>query len=89
MSRLEFGNFLGAKVILTGCVIIAYNITMNERMQAIKALEKAGYFLKRHGANHDIYCNIELRCSIPLKRHSFDKNDLRYIQKEIEQGVKK
>ena len=89
MSSLEFGNLFGEKVILTGCVIIAYNITMNERMQAIKALEKAGYFLKRHGANHDIYCNIELRCSIPLKRHSFDKNDLRYIQKEIEQGVKK
>ena len=36
-----------------------------------------------------VYCNIELRCSIPLKRHSFDKNDLRYIQKEIEQGAKK
>ena len=81
MSRLEF-DFWGEKVILTGCVIIAYNITMNERMQAIKALEKAGYFL-------NIYCNIELRCSIPLKRHSFDKNDLRYIQKEIEQGAKK
>ena len=88
MSRLEF-DFWGEKVILTGCGSIAYNNTMNERMQAIKALEKAGYFLKRHGANHDIYCNIELRCSIPLKRHSFDKNDLRYIQKEIEQGAKK
>ena len=80
---------MGEKVILTGCVIIAYNITMNERMQAIKELEKAGYVFKRHGGNHDIYCNAELKCSIPLKRHSFNKNDLRYIQKEIEQGAKK
>lgn len=62
---------------------------MNERMQAIKELEKAGYIFKRHGGNHDIYCNAELKCSIPLKRHSFNKNDLRYIQKEIEQGAKK
>lgn len=62
---------------------------MNERAQAVKALEKAGYFLKRHGRNHDIYCNNELKYSIPLERHDFNKNDLRYIQKEIEQGVKK
>ena len=26
-----------------------------QKIKAIKALEKAGYFLKRHGANHDIY----------------------------------
>ena len=62
---------------------------MNERKQAIKELEKAGYFLKRHGGNHDIYCNTKLKCSIPLKRHGFNKNDLRYILKEIEQGETK
>ena len=45
--------------------------------------------LFNNGVIEQVYCNIELRCSIPLKRHSFDKNDLRYIQKEIEQGAKK
>lgn len=74
---------------LTVCVYYAYNYTMNERMQAIKELEKAGYVFKRHGGNHDIYCNAELKCCIPLKRHDFNKNDSRYIQKEIEQGAKK
>lgn len=74
---------------LTVCVYYAYNYTMNERMQAIKELEKAGYVFKRHGGNHDIYCNAESKCCIPLKRHDFNKNDLRYIQKEIEQGAKK
>ena len=61
---------------------------MNERMHAIKELEKAGYVFKRHGGNHDIDYNAALKCSIPLKRHDFNKNDLRYIQKEIEQGAK-
>ena len=55
--------------------------------KAIKILERAGYILKRHGANHDIYYNPELHRAIPLKRHGFDKNDLRYIEKEIELGV--
>ena len=40
---------------------------------------------KRHGANHDIYFNAEKRRAIPLKRHDFDENDLRYIVKEIRQ----
>ncbi|MBR5914899.1 MAG: type II toxin-antitoxin system HicA family toxin [Spirochaetia bacterium] len=57
--------------------------------KAIKLLEKAGYFLKRHGGNHDIYFNAELRRAIPLKRHGFDKNDLRYIEKEIELGERR
>ena len=71
------------------CACYVYIHTMNERMRAIKELEKAGYVFKRHGGNHDIYCNAELKCSIPLKRHSFNKNDLQYIQKEIEQGGEK
>ena len=74
---------------MTLCVYYAYDVSMNERKQAIKELEKAGYVFKRHGGNHDIYCNAELKCSIPLKRHSVNKNDLRYSQKEIEQGAKK
>lgn len=62
---------------------------MNAYKRAIKTLENAGYFLKRHGGNHDIYFNAELRRAIPLKRHDFDENDLRYIEKEIKLGEQK
>ena len=54
-----------------------------------KRIGESRPFFKRHGGNHDIYSNAELKCSIPLKRHSFNKNDLRYILKEIEQRAKK
>lgn len=57
--------------------------------KAIKLLQKAGYFLKRHGGNHDIYFNAELCRAIPLKRHGFDEDALRYIEKEIELGERK
>jgi hypothetical protein len=56
---------------------------MNPRKMAQQSLEAGGYIFKRSGANHDIYYNAELGCLIPLKRHDFDENDLRYIQKEI------
>ena len=59
---------------------------MNAYKRAIKALKDAGYFFKRHGGNHDIYFNAELRRAIPIKRHDFDENDLHYIEKEIELG---
>jgi len=59
---------------------------MNPRKKAINDLAAAGYLLKRNGANHDIYFNAELGCIIPLKRHDFNENDLRYIQKEINQN---
>ena len=62
---------------------------MNAYKRAIKTLKNAGYFLKRHGGNHDIYFNTELHRAIPLKRHDFDENDLRYIEKEIELGEQK
>ena len=55
---------------------------MNAYKRAIKTLKNAGYFLKRHGGNHDIYFNTELHRAIPLKRHDCDENDLRYIEKE-------
>ena len=56
---------------------------MNQRNIAIKELNAGGYFLKRPGANHDIYYNPETRQAIPLKRGHFDEDDLRYIRKEI------
>jgi len=56
---------------------------MNPRKATIKDLEEAGYEFDRHGANHDIYKNKKTGKKIPLKRHDFDEDDRRYIQKEI------
>ena len=56
---------------------------MKPRNQAVKDLNASGYQLKRHGTNHDIYFNPDTKQAIPLKRHDFDEDDLRYIRKEI------
>ena len=61
---------------------------MKPRDKAIKTLRAAGYKFDRHGKKHDMYYNSELQCSIPPKRHDFDENDLRYIEKEINQNEK-
>lgn len=55
---------------------------MNPRKITIKKLESNGYELKRHGANHDLYFNPTTRKTIPVKRHDFNENDMRYIFKE-------
>ena len=55
---------------------------MTPRNKTIEILNKNGYQFKRSGSNHDIYYNAELGCIIPLKRHDFDENDMRYIEKE-------
>ena len=55
---------------------------MNPRQIAIKKLKEGGYELKRNGANHDIYFSSETKKTIPVKRHDFDEDDLRYILKE-------
>ncbi|MBP5212777.1 MAG: type II toxin-antitoxin system HicA family toxin [Pyramidobacter sp.] len=55
---------------------------MNPRKTTLKKLKDAGFVLKRNGANHDIYFNPETRVMIPVKRHDFDENDMRYILKE-------
>lgn len=55
---------------------------MNPRQTAIKKLKEGGYELKRNGANHDIYYSTETKKTIPVKRHDFDEDDLRYILKE-------
>lgn len=59
---------------------------MTPRDQVLKELDDAGYRFERHGANHDVYYNPELKCSIPVKRHKFTENTLRYIRKEIKQN---
>ena len=56
---------------------------MKPRNIAIKELYDNGYYLKRNGGNHDIYYNDSTKSIIPLKRHDFDEDDLRYILKEI------
>lgn len=61
---------------------------MKPRNIAIKELNQCGYYLKRNGSNHDIYYNDQTKSIIPLKRHDFDENDLRYIRKEIKQNQK-
>lgn len=61
---------------------------MTPRDQAIQELEEAGYRFARHGGNHDMYYNPDLKCSIPVKRHQFSENALRYIRKEIKQNRK-
>ncbi len=48
-------------------------------------LKAQGYRLARIGRNHDIFKDEEGHM-IPLKRHDFNENDLRYIQKEIDRN---
>ncbi|MCM1439152.1 MAG: type II toxin-antitoxin system HicA family toxin [Roseburia sp.] len=62
---------------------------MNPRREAISQLEDGGYVFARHGANHDIYFNPETKITIPVKRHDFDEDDLRYILKEAKLDKKK
>lgn len=55
---------------------------MNSRQITIKQLVASGYVLKRHGANHDVYYNPQTHSTIPVKRHDFNENDMKYIFKE-------
>ncbi len=40
-----------------------------KRNELIKILEKQNYKLKRHGANHDIYENLQNNKIAPVPRH--------------------
>lgn len=55
---------------------------MHPRKTTIKTLENNGFSLKRHGVNHDLYYNPETKKTIPVKRHDFNENDMKYIFKE-------
>lgn len=55
---------------------------MNPRKITVKELESRGFVFKRHGANHDLYYNPDTKQTIPVKRHDFNENDMRYIFKE-------
>ncbi len=55
---------------------------MNPRKETVDILENNGFFLARHGGNHDIYFSPTKGLTIPVKRHDFDEDDKRYILKE-------
>ncbi len=59
---------------------------MTPRDKAIAELKAEGYRFERHGGNHDLYYNPDLKCTIPVKRHKFSENALRYIRKEMKQN---
>lgn len=61
---------------------------MHPRKQAEIELKLAGFTVKRNGP-HVIYSNEKLGVIIPLKRHDFNDNDLKYIRKEIKQAQRK
>ena len=62
---------------------------MKPRDEAIKDLKNAGYEFERSGKKHDIFRNRLTGLMIPLKRHDFDEDDRRYIQKEIRQNQRR
>ncbi|MCI8815560.1 MAG: type II toxin-antitoxin system HicA family toxin [Angelakisella sp.] len=55
---------------------------MNPRKETVSILVENGFFLARHGSNHDIYFHPERKITIPVKRHNFDEDDRRYILRE-------
>ena len=55
---------------------------MYPHKETIRILEESGFILARHGSNHDIFFNPETKTTIPVKRHDFDEDDMRYILKE-------
>ena len=59
---------------------------MNQHDLAEQDLKNAGYTLQRRGKKHDIWHNPVTNSSIPLKRHDFDNDDRRYINKEIKRN---
>ena len=60
---------------------------MNPRKETIRLLLQSSYELKRNGANHDVYYSPRTHKTIPVKRHDFNENDMRYILKEA--GISK
>lgn len=61
---------------------------MSPRKQTIKTLQSAGWAFHRHGTNHDIYVNTELKSRIPVPRHNFGKSTTRYILGEMKNAIK-
>jgi predicted RNA binding protein YcfA (HicA-like mRNA interferase family) len=59
-----------------------------KRKEFVKELERDGCFLKRHGANHDIFHNPHTQRSAPIPRHNELADSLcAMIRKQL--GVRK
>ncbi|MEW6108519.1 MAG: type II toxin-antitoxin system HicA family toxin [Nitrospirota bacterium] len=55
-----------------------------KRNEFIRELVDAGCYLKRHGANHDIYANPKNGKKAPVPRHTEIKDSLcRLIRKQL------
>jgi len=55
-----------------------------KRKEFIRELVKAGCYLKRRGANHDIYMNPRTGKKAPVPRHTEIKNSLcELIRKQL------
>lgn len=63
---------------------------MNPKGEAIEALEKNDYKFLRHGHDHDLYWNEELKSRIPVSRgKKFSKTDRDRILQEIRQAKRR
>jgi len=55
-----------------------------KRREFVRSLVKRGCYLKRHGANHDIYTNPANDRTVPIPRHNEIKDTLiRAILKQL------
>ncbi|MGH7902053.1 MAG: type II toxin-antitoxin system HicA family toxin [Thermodesulfobacteriota bacterium] len=55
-----------------------------KRREFVRELFKAGCFLKRHGASHDIYINPKTGKKAPMPRHNEIKESLcELIRKQL------
>ena len=59
---------------------------MSPRRETIKILLEHGFIKDREGKKHTVYWNPKTKQMIPVKRHDFDEDDMRYVLKEA--GIK-
>lgn len=59
---------------------------MTPLQKTLELLKKNGYRKAREGKNHTIYYNPQTGKTIPVKRHGFNEDTMRYILKEA--GIK-
>ena len=60
---------------------------MTPLRETIALLKANGFVKKREGKSHMIFFNPKTRVTVPVKRHDFDEDDMRYVLKEA--GIKK
>lgn len=61
---------------------------MHPRKQAELESKQAGFVVKRN-SGHEIYYSESLCAIIPLKRHDFNDNDLKYILRQIKKALER